>query len=267
MNPPVGIANSVSFNVDYDPVDTLYFAHQSKFDMVQIYINEAMLEEKQKLVELVDRIKEMPLSTVYFHAHGEFNREFAGSDYKVKLFNFLNRFENSRLIHHFDENEDLDNIIQLVDQLHADNRRMYLENYFQKQGASNAEKNLRKYTAVFSLVNSFESKIFPVIDIPRFFHKDIEFTDETSLNWCYQILNFFGNRRMPIVLHLIDALDPKQDRNDYCPVGKGYIPYKEIFNFIRKNRVQIEGIILEFLEKINPLKSRDNIQALLNAGK
>jgi hypothetical protein len=266
LKPPVGVANSVSFNVDYDPLDTLYFAHQSKFNLLQVYINEVMLKQQETLEELKNKLKKFPDIQVYFHAAGEFNQEFVSSDYREKFFNYVDQFDEPKIIYHFDEKEDLDTIIKLVERLDAKNRLVYLENYFTLQGPLNAEKNLRKFLAIFSLVNNFETKIFPVIDIPRFFHKDVHFSNETALNWCFQVLNFFGNRRIPVLLHLIDARNSEQDRNDYCPIGEGYIPYLKIFNFLKKNQVEIEGIILEFMEKINPLKSRDNLYDFFESG-
>jgi len=267
VKPPVGIANSVSFNVDYDPLDTLYFARQSKFDLLQVYINEMMLTQTDTLNELKNKLAKPPFIQVYFHAAGEFNQEYVASDYREKFFTYIDQFNEPKIIYHFDEREDLDTIIKLIEKLDAKNRIVYLENYFKLQGAVNAEKNLRKYLAVFSLVNNLETKIYPVIDIPRFFHNLVQFTDETALNWCFQVLNFFGNRQIPVLLHLIDAHNSGQDHNDYCPVGDGYIPYRKLIDFLKKNRVQIEGIILEFMEKINPLKSRENLYKFFGSGK
>jgi hypothetical protein len=175
----------------------------------------------------------------------------------------LNGFSSPRVIYHFDESEDLDVILKIVDQLDDDNRKIYLENYFQFAGPAAAEKNLRKYTAVFSLANNVGIRIYPVIDIPRFFHAKIGFSEEEAINWCFQLLNFFGNREIPILLHLIDTKTRDQDRSEFCPLGEGSIPYKKIFDFILKNKVDLEGIIFEYLDKVNPLKSRDNLKRLL----
>jgi hypothetical protein len=153
-------------------------------------------------------------------------------------------------------------MLRIVDEFISEKRILYLENFFQEGGVQNAERNLRKYNAVFSLVNNFDVRIFPVIDIPRFFHEKLGFKENEALDWCYQVLNFFGNRRIPVLLHLIDAHHPGQDRNDFCPVGEGYIPYQKIFNFMFKNQVAVEGIILEYLDKINALKSRENLLTL-----
>ncbi|HQV31673.1 MAG TPA: hypothetical protein PKV71_07345, partial [Calditrichia bacterium] len=107
--------------------------------------------------------------------------------------------------------------------------------------------------------------IYPVLDIPRLFHRDLEMETGESLEWCYQVLNFFGNRRIPILLHLIDAQDNEQSRNSFVELGKGVLPYDEIFRFILKTRPTIAGAILEFEDKVHPISSRDYLKALLEA--
>lgn len=263
MTIPIGVANSVSYNLDYDPVDTIKFMKQSNFDMIQIYINQSLIENTLKLKALRQQIHEQAIKHIYFHAEGGFNQHFLSHEYRHAFFNYLENFEQARVIYHFDEKEELDTMMRIVDEFISENRILYLENFFQEGGVQNAERNLRKYNAVFSLVNNFDVRIFPVIDIPRFFHQKLEFEANEALNWCYQVLNFFGNRRIPVLLHLIDAHHPAQDRNDFCPVGEGYIPYQQIFNFIFKNQVAVEGIILEYVDKINALKSRENLLTLL----
>ena len=89
MNIPIGIANSVSYNLDYDPLDTIQFMGQSGFDIMQIYVNKKLLEDSQKLRALSKQLKDQSLSNIYFHAAGEFNQDFLLTDYKEAFFKFL----------------------------------------------------------------------------------------------------------------------------------------------------------------------------------
>jgi len=259
---PMGVANSVSYNMDYDPVDTLSYAVQSDFDIIQIYINHEMLEKKKDLETLSTNIRNLSKADIYFHAEDAFNEAFTKSKYRESFFSYLNEFTRPRVIYHFDESEELDTILKIVDHLSNENQHIYLENYFQFSGRILAEKNLRKFTAVFSLANNAGVRIRPVIDIPRFYQSKIGFSEEEALNWCFQLLNFFGNRDLPIILHLIDTQTREQDRSGFCPLGEGSIPYETIFDFILKNKVGLEGIIFEYLDKVNPLKSRENLKHL-----
>lgn len=256
--PPIGVANSVSANFKFDPVDALEFALQSRFELLQVYLNQDLLNDGTRLERIAKHVGDF--HKVYFHSEGYLNQAFYDSDYRKKLFAFLDTVEAPNFIIHFDERENIDVLIRLVEQLGSDGPTIYLENYFQMEGEEAAEKNLKKYQALFTLSNNFGNPLFPVLDIPRLFHENLGFAPEKSLEWCYQTLNFFGNRRIPIVLHLIDASATDQARASFTRLGEGYMPFDDIFAFIRKTRPTLEGIILEYEDKMNPLSSRDYIR-------
>lgn len=262
MNPSIGIANSVSANFDFDPLDTIKFAQQENFNVIQIFLTEKLLDDKRLLSRLQKQQSEF--KKVYYHADGFFNKDFPESEYYQKLTNFLKNIEDPNYILHFDENIDIDKLFKLTDILSANGIKIFIENFFQKTSKASSEKNIKKYTALFTLVNTVENLIFPVLDIPRLFHKKLKFKKGEALKWCYQLLNFFGNRNIPILLHLIDSKEKDQPRTSFCSVGEGYIPYPEIFNFIKKTNAPISEIILEFEDKINPVVSRNFIQEQLS---
>jgi len=260
---PVGVANSVSYNLDYDPLDTLNFALQSDFELIQIFINQSQLDKPEILDQFRKKLQDHPALPLLIHAAGNFSKTLFLDTYQDQLFQYLDKFQFKSIIFHYDETESLENILELVEQVSIDRRKIYLENFFQMPGVSDAEKNLRKFLAVFSLANNLETRIYPALDIPRFFKRDVGFSIELALNWCYQILNFFGNKQIPILLHLVDVQSSAQGRSDFCPIGEGIIPYSKIFAFIEKNKVLIEGIVLEYEDKINPLKSRETLYRML----
>lgn len=268
MNILIGAANSISFNQDYDPLDTLKFVQQTHLEIVQIYLNTNLLNNGKDLRKIKNFLKKSSQLTCYFHSEMPLNIKLVSSEYYQLLYNYLESFDHFRIIFHYDEKEKLENILQTIQKLHRPNGRIYLENDFQSAGKSNAEKNLRKFLAIFSLSQNSDYLFYPVIDVPRFFTKKLGFTSEESLNWCYQLFNFFNDLRVPVLLHVIDAKDATQQKNMYCPLGEGHIPYKNIFSFIKKNRMDlIEGIIFEYLDKINTLKSRENLNAILAASR
>ena len=88
MHIPIGIANSVSYNLDYDPMDTIQFMGQSEFDIIQIYVNKKLLENSKKLLAFSRQVKDQSISNIYFHAAGEFNQDFLMTDYKKAFFKF-----------------------------------------------------------------------------------------------------------------------------------------------------------------------------------
>lgn len=259
--PRIGVANSISANFQYDPLDTLEFARQGKFEIVQIYLNENLLDMKKVLAAI--RNQQGGFKQVYYHAEGFLNEVFLKNEYRQKLYQFLQSVDSPNYTIHFDEQSNIDKLIRLLETLGNEPAEIFIENYFSSSGKVEAEKNLKKYLALFTLSTNFGHTIYPVFDIPRLFHQDLGFTVGEALEWCYQILNFFGNRNIPLLLHLIDADAPDFSRLNFCPVGQGCIPYETIFKFIRKTRPNISGIILEFEDKINPLQSREYIRKIL----
>ncbi len=256
---PIGVANSISANFQFDPIDTIDFARQGDFEIIQVYLNDALLGNQEVLKQLLKAQENF--QQVYFHAEGMLNRAFFESDYYRKLCRFLEQVAEPKYIIHFDEHAHIDEMIDLVEKLNKGGRQIYVENYFQRRGKEDAEKNIKKFQALFTLTNSLGHTIYPVLDIPRLFHRDLEFSQAESLEWCYKLLNFFGNRRIPILLHLIDASDDGHDRLSFAALGEGYIPYDDIFGFIAKTAPLIAGVIFEFEDKINPLQSRKFIGA------
>jgi hypothetical protein len=259
-SPPIGVANSVSFNFDYDPLDSIAYARQSNFNIIQIYLNEALISEQSILDKILTAEKDF--EAVYYHAEGYLSNDFLESEYHEKLFEFLACAKDPKYIIHFDETASIDKLVKVVEKLYSKGPRIYVENYFREEGLEAANRNLKKFIALFTLVRNFGSDIFPVLDIPRLFHQKTGLSTEESIEWCFQLLNFFGNRNIPILLHLIDAETTDQARHSFTELGSGYLPYTKIFDFITKTRPDLEGIILEYEEKINPLKSRDYLNGV-----
>lgn len=258
---PIGVANSISANFQFDPLDTINFAKQKNFEILQVYLNDGLLDKSDALQSIGKASAEF--QNIFFHAEGYLNEEFAKSEYRSKLYQYLNRIDDPKYIIHFDERENIDKLIRLVDLLGKETANIYVENYFIGEGKVSAEKNLKKFLALFTLSTNFGTSIYPVLDIPRLFHEKLEFSEAESMEWCYQILNFFGNRHIPLLLHLVDYQSASQMRSEFTAIGDGYIPYDKIFSFIAKTRPHISGIILEFEDKINPLTSRDSIKDML----
>ncbi len=261
MKIPIGIANSISANFEYDPLDTARFARNEGFELIQVYLSESLVKDAAWWGEFVQELGEAV--NIIFHAHGDLNTAFFTSDYYQALKAFFSQGIQPHYILHFDETVQVDHLVALVEKQITNNEVLFLENYFLSHGAEAAEKNLKKYMALFTLLVSGSNKLRPVLDIPRFFHANLQWDDQVALNWLFQLMNFFSLRRIPMLLHLVDYVDNQQQKHQLCPVGNGYIPYKEIFHFIQKTSPLISGIILEYEDKLNPLKSRHNILRML----
>jgi hypothetical protein len=151
---PIGIANSVSANFGYDIFDALKYKELSNFDLIQIYLSKEVLKNKETLKRLYDYLCKGDINKVYFHAEGFLNGEFLQNEYVNCLLDFVLNFDNNKVILHFDEKAQLEDLLETLSELSEKEPRLYLENFFQFTGKINAEKNIRKYLALFTLANS-----------------------------------------------------------------------------------------------------------------
>ncbi len=264
MKIPIGVANSISKNFNYDPRDTLHYVKNEGFECLQIYLSNELLQHTDWYPELEENFSS-ELSVV-FHAEGDLNRTFFSSSYYQLLQHFFTHSSDPHYILHFDEQIQVDHLVDLIEKQVPKNEIVYLENYFKSPGPVAAVKNIKKFMALFTLVLADQKKLLPVLDIPRFFHANLQWSPSEALNWIFQLMNFFSLRRIPVLLHLVDYSDPRQQRNQFCPVGEGYIPYSDFFKFVIKTEPLISGIILEYEDKLNPLKSRQNILRMMHSG-
>ena len=68
------------------------------------------------------------------------------------------------------------------------------------------------------------------------------------------------------MLHLIDSENLDMSvRNDWCPVGRGVIPYEVLLPQIA-SAVRLNAIILEYEDQENPLASRPFLDKWLVTG-
>ena len=261
--PLIGIANSVSANFNYDPIDAIAFARQHQFDVLQIYLTKDLLKNQTVL----DAIKacEDDFRQILIHAEGMLNRQFVESDYRQELQNFVLQLKKPNYLLHFDENVKIDEVIACAAALKNHVPEIFLENYFQAEGSEAAERNIKKFLATFTLTQLNDVVILPVLDIPRFYHQKLGFSEDDATNWCYQLFNFFGNRKIPLVLHLVDVASPEQHRQQFTALGQGSLPYEQLLLFIRKTKPLIKSIVLEFEDKINAIESREYLAAQFDA--
>lgn len=263
MNIPIGIASSVSSNQNYDPLDTIRYAQQSNFEMVEILLYDEIIQQKNIADKIESLLKQKQLHQVFFHALQDLNRAVIKQDNQNNLFSHMKRLSDFPFVFTFDEQEELEKTLETIEKLSTlFHNTPYLENNFYAQGEKNYEKNLRKYLAVFSLANIQTLTVKPLLNIPAFFN-DGEMSDESALQWCCQIFNFFSTKNIPMTLCLTDIHELRTDRTLPCPIGEGAIPYHKIFDFIKKTITPIEGIIFHYTDKINPLKSRENLKRIL----
>lgn len=260
-NIPIGVANSVSAHVGFDPLDTIRYARQENFDVIQLYLDLQTLQNKETLQKILDQ--QSHFTEIYYHADGFLNDDFFSSEYYKSLYSFLSNSIAPNYIIHFDERVEQEQMVQLREKIKASFLKVYVENYFISGGKDTVQENIKRYMALFTSSEEIKEFLRPAIDIPRMFHKQTCLAMGEALILTYRLFNFFRELDMPILLHAIDSKLADMARHNFCPIGTGCIPYGYLMQFIANTPLAIESIILEFEDKVSPIESRDFIKKLL----
>ena len=126
-----------------------------------------------------------------------------------------------------------------------------MENFY----TAKTEMEIREEQALLLALNRDKLLRFNLLfDVPRLYHcKSVT----PSLNigeYEDRYFSLFSNEG-PTFLHIIDSISYLQNKDDWCPVGKGIIPYKGLIDKFNKCTDPI--IIFEF-ESVDYLtQSRD----------
>ncbi|OGF68036.1 MAG: hypothetical protein A2Y62_08295 [Candidatus Fischerbacteria bacterium RBG_13_37_8] len=259
----IGVANSISIETGFDPVDAIEYAKRHHFELVQIFLNPELLS-KPEILERI-RVEQSSFHNIYFHASGYFNVDFFNSKYRDLLYSCIASFNTPHFIIHFDENYDFVQTLYLAKEGSVIDK-IYIENYFNSIGKSASFKNISRYIELFAS-NFAGIELLPVVDIPRFFHAKTGFSIDESLQQFAELITGISRINLPVLLHIIDCNDPMQSRESFCSVGEGYIPYPQIIDLLNQSDIIIEGIILEYEDKINPLSSRNLLEQLFREQK
>ncbi len=258
---PVGIATSVSAAHDFDPLDTAAFLKEHpEFRIIQVYLNGGLVKNTSHLEAVKVRLDELAGIDVYYHLCMDLGASLKEWEWYFSAIRELELHRSGRgFIIHMDPARPAREAEELLGFL--TNKKimpLWLENYFSGRGSADYLRQLQTYRDLFRLFRR-ECDIRPVLDIPRFFHRDHSITHEQSTRDVRDLLEKFAALGLPILLHAIDVTHPRQHREDFCPLGKGTLPYGEIFSYLRLKNLEtgVSGLILEYEDKRNPLDSLD----------
>ncbi len=241
----IGVATSVSKLQAWDPLDTLDFAIKNEIPLVQLYLNETLLKDKllQEKVRIVTKDSHI---TVTCHLPGFLNRRDLTPAIVEAACAVLVFEKKKQVVVHFDEATTFDEAIQCIKTLHGRGLSVGIENYHVNYSAIN--KNVSKYCHLISKAKEIGLNVCAVFDIPRLFIKEIA-SNHNSLNLANKILKSLAQIKYPLILHCIDVTDANQDREDWCAIGQGIIPYDKIFQLIKSTGNLLDHVVLEFEDK------------------
>ena len=264
MNPNIiGVATSVSKNVNYDPIDTLQFSLQYNIKFIQIYLNENIIFNKSK-IEKIRTIAYQNDKVIICHSPYFLNENAISKTMISAAIDIMYFQKEKNIIFHFDERENLADSIEYIKILNNRGLSVYVENFYQNNNEISFINNTNKYNCLLILSKYHNISAFPVIDFPRLFISPIV-KHFDSLFICKQLCDLVVELDLPTIIHIIDFTNFNQNRNCWCALGNGLMPFSEIFSFIKKKRCLIDHVMLEFEDKRMFLDSVSVIQKMYNS--
>ncbi len=249
----IGISTSVAKAHNFSALETITYAALHQFDTVQIYMDEAIAKNR----EYLNQIKgEAQARRVSLSCH------LPSACMKAEMLDVATRLLDGQraaivVFHHdpkrFPTSHELERFIR---QGQERNLQMYVENYFVPTQQKTNLRHAETYFACFA--PGCEPGVRPALDISRFYDSrcfDAQQGHHALMHGLMQLAALPN-----AMLHLIDATSPDMERNAWCPIGQGIIPYAEIFGAIKQWEIDINSAIFEYEDQVLPLESRNFVR-------
>jgi hypothetical protein len=250
----LAVASSVSADRGFDTLDAVEYAIDNKFKGFQAYINQQIVNDAKLRVEVSSLCRDKYLRLVA-HAPGTLNWDNVSDVSVNSATKHLLALETRVLVvHHFDETVGLKKALECLMYLCDQGITTCLENFFML-GKETSEKCFMDYLFLLTKAKALSIDFVPVLDIPRIYDAKVHLA-HLAQKLLEEAFNVFKSIEIPIILHLVDMHSGSQERNSWCPVGQGIIPYVDIFGQMSQRKISIYMVILEFEDKVNPVKSK-----------
>ncbi len=229
-------------------MDTLLFCVENDIALMQVYLDYDLINSTDYLIEIRKFAKESDI-ILTCHAPEFLNEKLLDTTTLSAAQLLLAHQEEKKLVVHFDENETLKRMVAGIEAVNRYDMTVCLENFHKTRDEKLFLRNIDTYTSVFSVAEKYTLSVIPVIDFPRLFDSDI-FNHYDSLVLCEQIVNSLALHAPKIILHCIDFMDYNHsNRNTWCALGKGLMPYKTIFEYAKQQGLSYDHCVLEYEDK------------------
>lgn len=236
MDKNIALSTSFSVNHNWDPIYSIELTRKYGLKYCQIYIGDNFKDK-----ELIDKINSFTNIGYIFHSNFDLNL-LAINSREIEIIKSINSDEKLVVYHHC--NAPIHEVIDCVKELNQFGITVLLENFYFDYGA--IEDTVNSFIEILDISKKRGLNLLPLIDIPRLF---IDKVKDDSLELTSRILQKVKNLDMPLYTHLIDSKNKTQERGSWCPIGSGYIPYDDIYNYIEDLGIYIPLQILELEEE------------------
>lgn len=243
MNSKIALSTALSANHNWDPVFSLELTQKFGLDFCQIYIGE-IFNNNSKLLEKIRAFKNIKY---IIHSPSPLNTE-ALKKSEIDVIENLIPDKEKYVVYHHDYKTDLHIVLDIIENLNNKGITPLLENFYSEKRIDQVRLNINSYIDIITASKKKNLKLFPLIDFPRLFIHEIaeQMNSEAETN---KLLDKIAELGFNLYIHAIDVQNPNQNRESWCEMGRGCIPYNKIFQKIIDLRIQVPLIVLEYEEE------------------
>lgn len=224
----LGVSTSIAKKYQYSWKYTIDYCLENNLEAIQFYLSQIEIPKISAGCTIVKKYLHLPVLL-----QGNLNPILnACNEYRTY-------YKSNKLIIHQKESISINSQIKTI---------LLFTNQGYKIGLENdGGDNLKSY---FKLIESYyrlDDNVFAVLDVHRFFHNHYHiYPKEIILDEVIRTLKWCKQMNINIVLHAIDSTSFGGDREFWCPIFKGLIPYRDIFFYLVNKEIYIESVIFEF---------------------
>ena len=237
----IAVATSLFEQNNFDPFLTISYAEEKNISAIQFYMSQN-IQRSEKTICKIRELCEEKLINALCHSPLYIGSVSENKEHRTALSEIFPVQNSKYCIFHFDENCDVNVMIDDCEKLVDFGIVPCIENFYQDKTRSGLVANTEKYLSFFDRIIQKSIPVIPVLDFPRLFIE--QFTNFHPIFLSELLIQKFAKQK--IIMHAIDSVSPCQNREDWCAVGKGIVAYFDIFKCLKHLNVFIEYIVLEY---------------------
>lgn len=240
----IGMGGLLFENNTFDTIKSLEKCQEIGLKTFQIYMDDFIVKDNDNRNRVRTYAKD---NSIHLIAHSPVSlNETVLSDNLFKSTLDLLLFEDEKkLVIHMDENLSIEQMISITKDLNKLGITVCLENFYSKYDKECLLNNVEKYNSFFEEAHNKSLQVYPVLDLPRLFISSFRKSCE-SYDMAKNMVENAIQYANKIILHCIDFNDFSQKRESWCPLGKGLMPYDDLFSIIKNSIVEIDTCVLEY---------------------
>ncbi len=246
-----GVATSVFPDRFDDPEQTLVWARQHRFDLIQIYLNRTIINDPDTLSRLVNALDQSGCSVLFHLSDGDVADAHALEQTlritREHLCVGPGLFGAHGTVWHYRPGMKWTHVRRTAELIREHGFCSCPEPVLRGSQVAHAVETVRRSRAVWRIGDSI-----PVLDIPRLYTIGIP---ELSRWLAWRWIRIAGSVSDRCIIHFIDARSNPEDRSNWCSPEIGLVPWEELLTGIRYTFDHV-AVIFEYESVLDALSGR-----------